>query len=173
VDSLPNEPHLYTVHESNVPRFTVVVIEDTIDDEALTIRALRRTGLPILVKTARDGARAVAMLTQEQDGRPPELPQLVLLDLKLPLLNGLEVLRKIREDERTALVPVVCLSSSDEESDLVQAYALGATSFVRKPVDFERYMYVVGRAAEYWLDINLLPRGERRGTSSFQSVYGH
>jgi two-component system response regulator len=138
--------------------YGVLVVEDTPDDEALTLRALRRCGLALTVTIARDGAEAVDYLSG--DLRPIALdhaPRLMLLDLKLPKLGGLEVLEAVRANPRTASMPIVCLTSSDETADTVAAYGLGANSFVRKPIDFDRYLEVVSNAAEYWLTVNFWP----------------
>jgi two-component system response regulator len=137
----------------------VMLVEDTADDEAIALRALRQTGLPLLVRIARDGQQAVQMLELE---KPPEeqeraLPKLILCDLKLPKLNGHEVLKRIKSNPRTANVPVVIFSSSDEESDVRSSYTLGANSYVRKPVAFEDYLEKVKNIATYWLDTD---RGE-------------
>ena len=133
-------------------RKIILLVEDNPDDEELTLRALRRNNIGNEVVVARDGAEAVAYF--ERGG---ELPALVLLDLKLPKLDGLEVLRRIRADERTRLVPVVILTSSDEESDLVSGYANGANSYVKKPVDFVAFIDAVRNLGLYWLMLNELP----------------
>jgi CheY-like chemotaxis protein len=131
----------------------ILLIEDNADDVELTRLALRETDLPTRMVVARDGAEALEALLGEGAIRP----QLVLLDLKLPKLDGLDVLRRVRADERTRNLPVVVLSSSLEDEDLARCYALGANSYVRKPVDFARFVDVVNRLGIYWLVLNELP----------------
>lgn len=138
--------------------YGVLVVEDNQDDETLTLRGLRKTGLSLVVTVARDGAEAVQTLTGELESKMlAQAPRLLLLDLKLPKISGLEVLRAVRENPRTATMPVVCMTSSDEVSDTVRSYGLGANSFVRKPIDYEEYLSVVARTAEYWLTVNFWP----------------
>jgi two-component system response regulator len=131
----------------------ILLIEDNADDVELTRLALRETDLPTKMVVARDGVEAIEVLLGERAIRP----QLVLLDLKLPKLDGLDVLRRVRADERTRNLPVVVLSSSVEDEDLARCYALGANSYVRKPVDFARFVDVVNRLGIYWLVLNELP----------------
>src|SRR5262249_10126714 len=130
-------------------RKTLLLVEDNPDDEALTLRAFRKHKLSNDVMVARDGVEAIEMLL---GGNP--LPQVVLLDLKLPRLDGLEVLKRLRADERTKHLPVVVLTSSQEERDLVESYRLGANSYVRKPVDFAEFVDAVGHLGLYWLVLN-------------------
>jgi CheY-like chemotaxis protein len=129
---------------------TILLVEDNQDDEALTLRALKKHNLANEVAVVRDGVEALGFLLD--DGRP--LPQVVLLDLKLPRVDGLEVLRRLRETERTRLLPVVVLTSSKEDRDLVESYSLGANSYVRKPVDFVQFIEAVGHLGLYWLVLN-------------------
>lgn len=131
----------------------ILLIEDNPDDVELTRLALRETDLPMRMVVARDGVEAVEALL----GAQAIHPQLVLLDLKLPKLNGLDVLSRMRADERTRHLPVVVLTSSLEDEDLARCYALGANSYVRKPVDFARFVDVVNRLGIYWLVLNELP----------------
>ena len=131
----------------------LLLVEDNPDDEALTVRALQRSRLVNQIEIARDGAEAVARL--EDESQP--LPGLVLLDLKLPKLDGIELLRRIRANPRTRLLPVVVLTSSAEERDLVDSYALGANSYVRKPVDFVQFTDAVATLGMYWLVVNRPP----------------
>ncbi len=131
----------------------ILLVEDNPDHEALTLRALQKAGLLNPVVVARDGAQAINLL--EDTG---ELPQVVLLDLKLPKVDGLEVLQKMRATPRTHLVPVVILTSSDEESDLVSSYRLGANSYIRKPVDFNQFIEAARQLGLYWLVLNQSPR---------------
>jgi two-component system response regulator len=128
----------------------IVLIEDNPDDETLTLRALKKNGIANEVVVLRDGAEAVDYLLAADT--PP--PQLVLLDLKLPRLDGLEVLRRLRSNPATALLPIVVLTSSNEERDLVESYRLGANSYIRKPVDFQQFTEAVRQLGLYWLVLN-------------------
>jgi two-component system, response regulator len=129
---------------------TILLVEDNTDDEALTIRALKRSGIANTIDVARDGEQALDYLLDHARA----LPQLVLLDLKLPKIDGLEVLRRVRQDERGKLVPIVILTSSKEDSDLFAGYTNGASSYVRKPVDFDKFAESVRQLGLYWLVIN-------------------
>jgi two-component system response regulator len=122
----------------SVRKPTILLVEDNRDDELLTLRALQKNNLGNEVVVARDGAEALDLLLGPESARM--LPQLVLLDLKLPKVSGLEVLRRLRGDPRTRLLPVVILTSSKEERDLVESYLSGANSYVRKPVDFGEFV---------------------------------
>lgn len=136
---------------------TILLVEDNPDDEALTLRALKKNNIRNEVVVARDGVEALDWMfaTGPHTGRDVEtLPAVVLLDLKLPKIDGLEVLRRIRADERTRLAPVVILTSSREEQDLVNGYRLGANSYIRKPVDFSQFMEAVKQLGLYWLVLN-------------------
>lgn len=136
----------------------ILLVEDNPDDVKLTVRALKSQNITNEVTVANDGVEALAALFGA-DGRPgpEELPAVVLLDLKLPKLNGLEVLRRIRADDRTQLLPVVILTSSDEERDLIEGYSLGANSYVRKPVDFVEFTQAAKQLGLYWLLMNRAP----------------
>lgn len=134
----------------------VLVVEDNPDDVELTLRALRRMYLTNPVRVARDGVEALEVLLGDATTRPP-LPRVVLLDLKLPRVGGLEVLARLRQAERTRTLPVVVLTSSREEPDVKKAYALGVNSYVVKPVEFEKFVDAVGRVGQYWLLFNLPP----------------
>src|SRR4051812_17813303 len=116
----------------------ILLIEDNADHEALTLRALRKHKLvgPETIRVARDGAAALDYLLPAAPAPAPIMPELILLDLKLPKVDGLQVLRRLREHERTRVIPIVVLTSSDEENDVVTSYLLGANSYIRKPVDF-------------------------------------
>lgn len=143
---------------------TILLVEDNPDHEALTLRALRKAGLANPVVVARDGAEALDYLfgTGAHVGRDTsDLPQTVLLDLKLPKIDGLEVLQRMRSDERTRLIPVVVLTSSDEEKDLVTSYKYGANSYIRKPVDFVQFVEATRQLGLYWLVLNEPPRTGR------------
>lgn len=136
----------------------ILLVEDNADDEALTLRALKTNNIRNEVIVAHDGAEALDYLfgSGKSNGRPI-IPQVTLLDLKLPKIDGLEVLRRIREDQRTKLLPVVILTSSNEERDRLQSYNLGANSYVRKPVDFVQFTYAVRQLGLYWLLLNEQP----------------
>jgi len=136
---------------------TILLVEDNPDDEALTLRALQRAKIRNEVVVARDGVQALDYVfgTGKHAGRDTTLmPQVVLLDLKLPKVDGLDVLRRLRADERTRFLPVVILTSSSEERDRIEGYRLGANSYVRKPVDFTRFAEAVQHLGLYWLLLN-------------------
>jgi two-component system response regulator len=141
----------------------ILLVEDNKNDEDLTVRAFKKNNLKNELKIARDGAEALDFLFGQgaYAGRDTGvMPQLVLLDLKLPKIDGLEVLRRIRADARTKLLPVVVLTSSKEEQDLVSSYSLGANSYVRKPVDFTEFVGAVTQLGCYWLVLNqAAPKG--------------
>jgi len=144
-------------------RKIILLVEDNADDEALTLRSLSKSKVVNEVVVARDGVEALEYLlgTGDSDvGKLGVLPQVILLDLKLPKIDGLEVLRRIRAHERTKLVPVVVLTSSDEEPDLVESYRLGANSYVRKPVDFTRFAEAIRHLELYWMVLNQSPPEE-------------
>lgn len=135
----------------------ILLVEDNADDEQLTLRALRKNNIRNEVVVARDGAEALDYLfaAGTYAGRNLSLmPQVVLLDLKLPKLDGLEVLRRVRADDRTKLLPVVILTSSNEELDRINGYGLGANSYIRKPVDFNQFIDAVRQLGLYWLVLN-------------------
>jgi len=135
----------------------ILLVEDNENDEVLTLRALKKSNIVNRVVVARDGAEALDYVFARGTyaNRPPgDVPQVILLDLKLPKVDGLEVLRAIRADERTRLLPVVVLTSSVEEQDLIKSYGLGANSYVRKPVDFNQFVEAVRQLGLYWLVIN-------------------
>jgi two-component system response regulator len=138
----------------------ILLVEDNPDDEALTLRALNKNKLANGVVVVRDGAEAVDFLfgTGAHAGRDAgDLPQIVLLDLKLPKLDGFDVLRRIRSDERTKLLPVVILTSSKEERDIVQGYRDGCNSYVRKPVNFDEFVEATRQLGMYWMLLNEVP----------------
>ena len=135
----------------------LLLVEDNPDDEALTLRAFAKNNISNEVVVARDGVEALDYLfgIGTYAGRDVRIqPQVILLDLKLPKLDGLDVLRRLRADERTALLPVVILTSSKEDEDRIQSYRLGANSYIRKPVDFLRFMEAVRQLGLYWLVLN-------------------
>jgi CheY-like chemotaxis protein len=138
----------------------ILLVEDNPDDEALTLRALRQNHIANPVVIAHDGTEAIDYLfaTGKYAGRDmDDLPAVILLDIKMPKVNGLEVLRRLRDDERTCLVPAVIVTSSDEEQDILQSYHLGANSYVRKPVGFEQFSQAIGQLGMYWLLLNEPP----------------
>jgi two-component system response regulator len=138
----------------------ILLVEDNPDDEALTLRAFRKNGILSKVVVARDGVEALDYLfaTGRHAGRDAaDRPQLVLLDLKLPRIDGLEVLRRLRADPGARLQPVVVLTTSNEERDILSSYELGANSYIRKPVDFEQFMEAVRQLGLYWLVLNVAP----------------
>ena len=134
----------------------ILLVEDNPSDEALTLRALRKNNISSTVVVKRDGAEALdyLLVRRSDSGDACALPQLILLDLHLPKIDGLEVLRRIRADARTRLLPVVILTSSREDTDLVRGYDLGANGYVRKPVDFVQFAEAVRQIGLYWLIIN-------------------
>ena len=139
---------------------TILLIEDNADDEALTLRALRKNNILNDVAVARDGQEALDYLFREGAfaARAPDgAPAVVLLDLKLPKIDGLGVLQRLRADAHTCLQPVVILTSSKEEQDIVNGYRLGANSYIRKPVDFTQFMEAVRQLGLYWLVLNEPP----------------
>ena len=138
----------------------ILLVEDNARDEALTIRAFKKSNIVNEVVVARDGVEALDYLfgTGTYAGRDLSvMPQLVLLDLKLPKVNGLQVLQRVREDEHTRRLPVVIFTSSNEEEDLIKSYNLGANSYVRKPVDFEQFLEATRQLGLYWLVLNESP----------------
>lgn len=138
----------------------ILLVEDNPDDELLAIRALKKNNISNEVVVARDGVEALDYLfgTGAHAGRDmSEMPQIILLDLKLPKIDGLEVLRRLRSDERTKLLPVVVLTSSREEQDLTESYSLGANSYIRKPVNFAQFTEAIRQLGLYWLVLNESP----------------
>ncbi len=138
----------------------ILLVEDNSDDEALILRALKKNNIANKVIVARDGVEALEYLfcRGAHAGRDPlDLPQLIMLDLKLPRIDGLEVLRQLRAEFRTRLIPVVILTSSDEEQDIIESYSLGANSYIRKPVDFDQFIEAVRQVGLYWLVLSLVP----------------
>jgi len=139
----------------------ILLVEDNPNDAELTLRALKKHNLANRVQIARDGVEALEFIfaTGPYSGRNiHHHPKIILLDLKLPKVDGLEVLRRIKSDERTKVIPVVVLTSSKEERDLVESYKLGANSYITKPVDFESFVKAVSELGLYWLLLNQPPR---------------
>lgn len=138
----------------------ILLVEDNSRDEALTLRALKKSNIVNDVVVARDGVEALnyffgAGAGADEPKNP--IPQLVLLDLKLPKIDGLEVLRRLRADERTSRLPVVVFTSSSEEEDVIKSYSLGANSYVRKPIEFEQFLDATRQLGLYWLVLNQSP----------------
>jgi two-component system response regulator len=131
---------------------TILLIEDNGDDEQLALRAMRQCEVMNVVRVARDGAEALDMLFGSRVSG--SMPDLILLDLKLPKISGMEVIRRIRSEPSACLEPVVVLSSSDEARDISESYALGANSYIQKPVDFDEFIDAVKQLGSYWLSIN-------------------
>ncbi|MBI5142974.1 MAG: response regulator [Nitrospirae bacterium] len=141
---------------------SLLLVEDNHQDEMLTLRALRKVNVANRIDVVRDGQQALDFLFREgefADREGTDLPTVVLLDIGLPRLSGLEVLEQLRADPRTRLLPVVILTSSDEERDRLRSYENGANSFVRKPLDFTEFAETVARLGVYWLATNLPPQG--------------
>lgn len=139
---------------------SILLVEDNPDDEELTLRALRKSGVVNNVTVTRDGAEALDFLFcegQYKDRDSRQLPTVVLLDLKLPKIDGMEVLRRVRSNDATKLLPVVILTTSDEQKDMVDSYRLGANSYVRKPVDFVQFTEAVRQLGLYWRLVNEPP----------------
>ena len=133
----------------------ILLVEDNPDDELLTLRALKKTKLVNEIAVAHDGEEALDYLLNEENGN--DLPVMVLLDLKMPKVSGLEVLHAIRSNARTKTLPVVVFTSSSEEKDIVESYSLGVNSYVRKPVDFSQFLEAVERIGLYWMVLNESP----------------
>jgi two-component system, response regulator len=131
----------------------ILLVEDNPDDVVLTLRAFKKNNIPNEIVVVTDGAQALAVLLPE-DAATPLRPALVLLDVKLPKINGLEVLRRLRDDPRTRSLPIVVLTTSSEESDIVTSYQFGANSFVRKPVVFSDFVSAASMFGMYWLLLN-------------------
>jgi two-component system, response regulator len=131
---------------------TILLVEDNPDDVVLTMRALKKNNIANEVQVARDGEEALKALAQHK-----RLPAVILLDLKLPKVDGLEVLERVRKDPRTQLLPVVVLTSSKEQEDMIKSYKGGANSYIRKPVDFNDFTEAVRQLGLYWLVLNERP----------------
>lgn len=139
----------------------ILLVEDNPDDAELTQRVLRKYGVANAIEWVTDGAQALEYLFREgrYSGRAPVAPKLVLLDLKLPLVSGLEVLKRVKADDRTKAIPVVVFTSSKQESDRVQSYGLGTNAFVVKPLAFDEFSEAVRALGLFWLVVNALPSG--------------
>jgi two-component system, response regulator len=144
----------------------ILLVEDNPDDEMLALHAFKKHNLANMIHVVRDGAEALEFIfcTGAYAQRHFENPRVILLDKKLPLVDGMEVLRQIRADPRTRLVPVVMLTSSAEDRDIIESYGLGVNSYIVKPVDFEQFSETVRQLGYYWLLINRLPTGTNYST---------
>jgi two-component system response regulator len=145
---------------ASMDKKVILLVEDNQDDEELTIRTLKKNNILNDIIVAHDGIEALDYLFgtgKYKDRDMSIMPVIVMLDIKLPKINGLEVLKRIRSDERTKLLPVVILTSSDEERDLIESYMLGANSYVHKPVNFSQFQKAVQQLALYWLLLNNAP----------------
>ena len=147
-----------------ISKGTILLVEDNRDDELLTLRAFQKNRIANPITVVRDGQEALDYLfatgsyaERDQD----DLPVIILLDLKLPKVNGLEVLREIRSNERTRVIPVIILTTSVEDEDVIESYARGANSYIRKPVDFTEFVEAVRTLGNYWLLLNTSPLVER------------
>jgi two-component system, response regulator len=143
---------------------TILLVEDNPDDELMTRRTLKKNNIRNEVVVARDGAEALEYLfaTGRHEGRDPDsMPHLILLDLELPKIGGLEVLGRIRADERTRLLPTVVFTSSEEQADVIDGYGLGANSYIKKPVDVGGFRAAVGQLGMYWMVLNETPEQQQ------------
>ena len=138
----------------------ILLVEDNSNDELLTLRAFKKNNIMNEIVVTRDGQEALDFLFCEgeyEQRKQKSNPQVILLDINLPKIDGLEVLRRLRENEKTSLIPVVIMTTSDEQEDILSSYKLGANSYVRKPVDFDKFMDAVKQLGLYWLLLNELP----------------
>jgi two-component system, response regulator len=142
-------------------KFDILLVEDNMDDAELTRRAFTKNNISNSILHLKNGAEALDFMFCEgayKDRCMGVLPKLVLLDLKMPKVDGLEVLRKLKQNERTKIIPVVILSSSKEEKDIIETYKLGANSFLVKPVEFDGFVHALTNLGRYWLQLNQLPQ---------------
>ena len=155
----------YTYEWNLIYLMTILLVEDNPDEEELALIAFKKSGIDRNIEVARDGQEAIDyMLAQGefQERDVTALPSVIFLDINLPKLSGLEVLKILRNDERTKLVPVVLLTSSDEEQDMIDGYSSGANSYIRKPFDFNEFLLQIKTLSTYWLDNNRTPYAARK-----------
>jgi CheY-like chemotaxis protein len=148
---------------STTNEIEILLVEDNPDDLEMTLRALKKANLANRIQIARDGAEALDFIFCEgahAERKIENVPRVILLDLKLPKVDGFEVLRRIKSDERTKAIPVVALTSSREQRDVYETYNLGVNSYIVKPVDFERFAHAVQKLGVYWLLLNQPPRND-------------
>ncbi|MEO7085767.1 MAG: response regulator [Gemmatimonadaceae bacterium] len=146
---------------SDSKQVEILLVEDNPDDVAMTLRALHKANIVNHIKVVRDGAEALAFIFGEgvyAAGHVENVPKLILLDLKLPKVDGFEVLKRVKADQRTKQIPVVILTSSKEQRDVVEGYELGVNSYIVKPVNFESFVDAVGKLGMYWLLLNQAPK---------------
>jgi len=141
----------------NSDEFEVLLVEDNWDDVALTLRALRKHEFVPKIHVVSDGAAALEYIFDSVSSAPPCVPRVIFLDLKLPKIDGLEVLRQLKADERTRTIPVVVLTSSQEDQDVAECYKLGVNSYIVKPVEFDSFMSSVAQLGLYWILLNTPP----------------
>jgi CheY-like chemotaxis protein len=149
---------------SNTPAVEILLVEDSPEDLELALRSLKKSNLTNRIEVARDGAEALEFIFCEgahAGRRIEDVPKVILLDLKLPKVDGLEVLRRIKADPRTAAIPVVMLTSSREQRDVIESYRLGVNSYIVKPVNFEGFLAAVSELGMYWLLLNQPPKLEK------------
>jgi CheY-like chemotaxis protein len=146
---------------SETQEIEILLVEDNLDDAEMTLRALRKANIVNNIKVARDGAEALEFIFGENaqtHHRVEDVPKLILLDLKLPKIDGFEVLKRIKDDPRTKRIPIVVLTSSREQQDVVESYQLGVNSYIVKPVNFDGFVDAVGKLGMYWMLLNQPPK---------------
>lgn len=148
----------------NQHKTDILLVEDNIDDAGLVIRALRKNDPALPVLHLNNGEEALQFLYPENGEAPRDLPRLILLDLKMPKVDGLGLLSRIKSDERTRAIPVVMLTSSNQNSDITSCYRMGANSYIVKPVDFGDFVRVVSGISQYWLHLNHCPQMEKNNS---------
>jgi len=149
----------------------ILLVEDNYDDETLTLRALKQNNIVNNVEVVRDGAEALDFIFAQglySDRDISNIPVVILLDLKLPKVDGIEVLKKIRSNKITKVIPIVILTSSDEEKDILDSYHFGANSYIKKPVDFDQFIIAVKQLGLYWLVLNIPPKNGKRLKRSYK-----